>query len=407
MLDDALTDAAAKVVARRYFDANGVGPQDVDIDSFEFVYDETNETYRLTVIGRIKTTVLGIMGQDYMPVNIVAEAKVAPPRTLEVVLVLDNTDSMAGQKIDDLRAAANELVDAIMSNSSNEVLVGLVPFATHVRVGMSREYEPWLDVPADDSYERTECEVDEAAATSAGCTEQDAICYDDGVAYSCTEWICPNEDPAPEVCTVYDQPTEWLGCVGSRDYPMNIRDEDLLTLRVPGVLNHAATSGDCAAEILPMTTNKLDVLSAISAMNADGETYIPGGLTWGLRLISNTEPFTEGASYADISAANGIKAIVLMTDGENTKSPNPWDGAHYSSDDTLADDYTIEMCDEIKGKGITLYTIAFEITNADTLSMVQDCATNAGAYFNASNASELSDAFDTIGKSLTELALTK
>ena len=403
--NETLTDAEAALIARRYFDSNARNAASTMIDEFEF--EAEDDVFKLKVVGRVKTTLLGISGQEWMPINIANEAKVAPPRALEVVLVLDNTDSMAGQKMDDLKSAATDLVTELMADVDNEVKVGIVPFATHVRIGMSRASEPWLSIPPDDSYERTECEIDEVGASNAGCFEQDTTCYDDGVPYDCTEWICPNNDPPPETCNTYTQGETWLGCVGSRTHPLNIQDTDFLSDPVPGVLNHDDSSGDCPLEILPMTVQKTDVLDHIDAMHIWGETYIPGGLSWGLRLISSAAPFSEGATYDDMDAQSGVKAIVLMTDGENTRSPNPWDGRHYSDDDMEADQYTIELCDEIKSHGIVLYTIAFEVTDSNTLAMVEDCATNPSAYFGADNASELADAFGLIGNNLVELALTK
>lgn len=406
ILDDSLTIANAEEIARRYFDANGATGTNVEIQSFSFVYDAAAKVYRLTVQGRMKTTLMGITGYDWAPINIVTEAAIAPPRALEVVLVLDNTGSMSGQKIVDLRDAATSMVNAIMADTNNEVLVGVVPFAKHVNMGRARGGEPWLDVPADYSYDRQSCSVDEDEAEEEGCTEQSSTCYNnEGNAYSCIKWQCPGGGNAPTTCTTVEQPITWEGCVGSRDHPWNIRDEQFDTRPVPGVLNHPG-GPDCPNIVLPMTDNKTDVLAAINAMSAWGDTYIPSGLTWGLRLVSSPDPFSEGDMYESVQAQAGIKAIVLMTDGENTASPHS-NGSHYNNNVAQADQYTLELCDEIKSKDIILYTVAFDITNSDTLDMISNCATNPDAYFNAADANALSDAFGVIGNSLTELALTK
>lgn len=57
--------------------------------------------------------------------------------------------------------------------------------------------------------------------------------------------------------------------------------------------------------------------SAINALVADGNTVIPAGLLWGWRVLSQTVPFTQGAPYDD---EKWIKALVLLTDGENMVS---------------------------------------------------------------------------------------
>lgn len=407
MSDATLTQAEAEVIARRYVDANVANNADLTIESFSFAHDDVSELFRINVVGSMKTTLLGVIGRKSLPIEVTAEAMASSPGVLELVLVLDNTDSMSGQKMTDLKAASLNLVEEVMEPVDNTAKVGIVPFGTHVRVGMSRAGAYWLSVPPDSSYQRDICTVDTAAASNEGCSEQTTTCDSDGMPYSCTQWVCPDGDPAPETCTMHTQHQEWLGCVGSRDHPLNIRDESFVSDRVPGVLNWSGTSGDCPEEIFPMSTDRASVITKINSLSTTGRTYIPGGLTWGLRLISSSEPFTEGASYADIAAVNGVKAIVLMTDGHNTNSPDPWSGAHYGDDAALANSYTLEVCTEIKSAGIHLYTIAFEVTDVDTQTMLTDCASSSATFYNATNAGELSDAFAAIGNNLTELALTR
>jgi len=405
-LDGTLTDEQAMQLARDYFDANYTQSIGISIDMFDFTTDPATETFRLTITGGIKTSIMGVVGAEELPIDIISEAKYAPGRPLEVVMVLDNTGSMSGQKIDDLKDAAEELVDVLMQDTNNEVLVGLVPFSTHVNIGKSRGSAFWLDIPADSSYDRNQCTVDTPTATAEGCTSTPNTCYNsEGQPYSCPDWSCPDGEPAPTTCGTTTVQTTWEGCVGSRDHPLNVQDADFVTDPVPGVLNNVGVP-DCPGEILPMTTEKSDVEDEIAAMGSRGNTYIPGGLTWGLRLISSMEPFTEGETYANIQSEEGVKAIVLMTDGENTKSPSP-NGSHYRSNVSEADQYTAELCDEIKAQDIVLYTVAFEITDANTLNMIEDCATDSDSYFNANDADALSAAFESIGASLTELALTR
>lgn len=403
--NDALTDAQLTTIARKYFDANRAGVGEIAIDTFDFNFDAATKSATLTAHGQMKTALLGVVGKPFMDVNIDTGAEIAKPRALEVVLALDNTGSMDGTKIADLRNSAADLVDAIMADTDNEVLVGLVPFARHVQIGMSRAGEPWLAVPPDGSWTENACTVDTPAATAAGCSEGPSTCYYDGVPYSCNEWTCPSGSP-PTTCSIVNHPTTWLGCVGSRAHPLNIEDRDFLATPIPGIANDAAWPGDCPNELTPMTLDKAALLAKVAAMGVSGETYVPGGLFWAQALISAEAPFTEGKSYAAMTNDGGVKAIVLMTDGENTASPSGA-GDHYAADEAEADAYTTELCDEIKGKGVILYAIAFDVTDAATQTMLRDCATSPDAYFNASDATALSDAFGEIGNNLQELALTR
>lgn len=402
MGDDAMTDAQAQAIARKHFDANRAALGEVEIDNFDFTYDPATKIADLAVSGRVKTALLGVVGRHYLEIDILTEVEAVKPRALEVMLVLDNTWSMDGPKIVSLRSSAAALVDTIMADTDNEVKVGLVPFSTHVNMGMAREFEPWLDIPGPSSYDATECSVDAAAASAAGCSEGPSTCYSDGLPYSCTAWSCPVGD-APEICTTTPTPISWKGCVGSRPNPLNVQDQDFLSQPVPGVLN---AGRDCPEEVMPMTIDKAAVEARIAAMTPQGDTYIPGGLFWGLAMISSDVPFTEGKPFDVMAADGGVKAIVLMTDGKNSVSPS-WNGSHYDPNVAQSDGYTTDLCDEIKSKGIIVYTIAFEVADAATQALLEGCATSADAFFNAEDAGDLAAAFGEIGNSLQELALTR
>jgi hypothetical protein len=186
-----------------------------------------------------------------------------------------------------------------MAGADNETKVGVVPFARHVNLGMSRAGEAWLQIDANGVWNENVCTVDAAAATASGCSEVASTCYWDGAPYSCMLWQCPSGDP-PQTCSITSHVTSWYGCVGSRDHPLNIEDRDYASDPVPGVNN--AGGPDCPTEVTPMTTSKSTVQNAINAMTVGGDTYIAGGLFWGQALISHEEPFAEGKSYEDLQA---------------------------------------------------------------------------------------------------------
>ena len=67
--------------------------------------------------------------------------------------------------------------------------------------------------------------------------------------------------------------------------------------------------------IQALTNVKAPVLTTINNMQASGYTHVAEGVGWGLRVISPGVPFTEGVDYSDEEIT---KAMVLLTDGENT-----------------------------------------------------------------------------------------
>ena len=401
LLNDAMTDEAATELARRHFEANARLRPDTHLDTFDFVFDEAAGKFTLAITGTVDTTLLAVAGRKTMPLNILSEAKVAPPRVLEAVLVLDNTNSMNGAKMDALKESASDLIDTIMADTDNTVKVGIVPFSTYVNVGLSHRSDSWITVPADHSETNYICGNDYPDIVYSNCHEVTDTCVNDGVPYSCTWESCDVDYGTPvEVCSNQTTDYTWNGCVGSRNYPLNVKDEDFATNRVPGLLNDW-----CTAEVLPLTENKAAVKSKISSLYVQGDTYIPTGLTWGLRLISADAPFTEGTSYADLESDAGVKAIILMTDGANTRSPQYPD--HWGDNVSLANTLTLEICDEIKSKKIFIHTIAFEVTDSTIQNLLRNCASDPSDFYDAGDEAELAAAFNSIGDDLQRLALTR
>ena len=180
----------------------------------------------------------------------------------------------------------------------------------------------------------------------------------------------------------------------SRNYPLNLSDDNPTT-PYPALMNQT-----CGSAIVPLTTNKTTVKSAINAMTASGETYIPAGLVWGLNLLSPSQPFTEADPY-DSANRKPRKALVLMTDGVNTKSMTSTTvGTHTGSSTTQANDYTAKICANVKGKNIEVYTIALMVTDSAVQSMLQACATSGENFFNATDTAALETAFKKIAMSL-------
>ena len=397
-----MTVEEAKEVAMQYFTANGGGAVGIDLDDFEFEFDEATKTFSLRVTGEFETSLLKIAKMDSIPISIHTEAKVAAPKVLEVALVVDNTYSMTGTKITALKSAANDLVDIILDETNEEeVKISLVPFSQYVNVGIDRRVEDWIDIEDDYSTTEYRCSISYPDLTRTNCTTETRTCYRDGIPYDCNYTTCEYDYGEPqETCSDRTYNYVWNGCVGSRGYPLNIEDDQYGVTQVPGLANYS-----CPQELLPLTSDKTAIETAIEAMYPQGETYIPSGLTWGHRVLSSRAPFTEGFSQSDDAADGGKKVLILMTDGANTKSPNyPY---HSYSDGVLSNQLTEELCNNIKDDEIEIYTIAFEVTDPTIGDILSACASAPSYYFMAMDAAALGRTFEAIGGELHALALTK
>ena len=100
----------------------------------------------VSATAEIPTAFLGITGKDKWTIT-VNSGVFRKETKLEVVMVLDNTGSMAGSKLAAMKSAANTLVDTLFGSDqvSDKVKIGLVPFANAVNVNVPSN-TPWLDV---------------------------------------------------------------------------------------------------------------------------------------------------------------------------------------------------------------------------------------------------------------------
>jgi Flp pilus assembly protein TadG len=94
----------------------------------------------VTVSGTVSTTLLRLVGIDTLPfaAQATAEASDTLPNSVEALLVLDNTGSMAsGGKMKSLKTASKNFVDTIYGdkNTRDGFAVGILPYNTMVNVG--------------------------------------------------------------------------------------------------------------------------------------------------------------------------------------------------------------------------------------------------------------------------------
>ncbi len=190
----------------------------------------------------------------------------------------------------------------------------------------------------------------------------------------------------------------------------------------------------CAMQpILALTNDKTTILAKINALNPAGNTHIPVGLGWGWRLVSPEAPYTEAVAYTNTAFQ---KAIVLMTDGDNTMpaQDSTLNASDYTTYGYAAQakmgagiDTTSEMeaemgtapppatnslsrtCAAIKANNIRLYTIAVQINNTGTKDMLKACATTVQSqqlYFDATDNASLEAAFAAIATDLSNLRIS-
>jgi Flp pilus assembly protein TadG len=159
-------------------------------------------------------------------------------------------------------------------------------------------------------------------------------------------------------------------------------------------------------------------------------TFIPSGLIWGWHVLSPGIPYTEGTKPGDEYYEETVKAIVLLTDGENdVTADDNHNKSRYSSYNYVAttlsgahrlgsnanaaisalDTKTASLCTNVKNAKIRLYTITFGNLDTTTRTLMQNCATvdeGEELYYHAPTSADLDDIFERIGKDLSRVHLS-
>jgi len=402
---------------------------------------------------------LGLVGISSMDTRVASQAT-RKQLFIEVAMVLDNSGSMNSfNRMDNLKTAASNATEILFDGqaTSTTTKIGIVPFTSFVNIGANNAGAAWIDVAgnssiASDNFDDDDDEstpffgpVDRLALYNQINNAQWGGCVD---ARPHTQTTGPGanldtDDTTPNVAvadTLFvpsfspDTPNSWS--TWQSDYENDTggtcppligasdRERQERLCKYDGNINTSSwgPNFDCpSARVLPLSDQKQDILDAIDDMNASGATNIHMGAIWGFRVVSPTEPFNEGRDYDP----DTLKALIIMTDGENTMySSGNMNGASYYSPYGFPyngrigavgwsnaqlrgemNNRTIESCNNAKAENIVVYTIGLNPPNATTQSMLEDCASSLAQAFFPAAPSELDDVFAEIANNLSSLRL--
>jgi Flp pilus assembly protein TadG len=133
--------------ARAFFAANyrdGLMGSDITAADIDIQVDSNAEFITVTAQTSMPTTFMRIFGKDTVSVSAQSVIQRVTSGS-EIALVMDNTGSMSGTKIDTMKAAAQDLVDIVFGDAEryDELWFSLVPYTSTVNVGASNS--GWVD----------------------------------------------------------------------------------------------------------------------------------------------------------------------------------------------------------------------------------------------------------------------
>lgn len=123
----------------------------------------------------------------------------------------------------------------------------------------------------------------------------------------------------------------------------------------------------------------------VNALPASGGTDSTDAFSWAFDNVSAAKEINQH------KAKNGQEPqryIVFMTDGDN----------NYSA----ADSSTKRLCDDAKGAGVQVYTVAFAAPKRGK-ELLSYCATSSAHFFDAQSSADLISAFKSIGEQASQV----
>jgi hypothetical protein len=394
------------------------------------VIDPATSSVRPVLSTSIETPFLSFLGTEELEVSVFTRGAVAAPteqgtKALELSVMLDVSGSMAGQKIIDMKAAAQDFLDIVMPNdlAVDNRRVGLVPFSERVNIGSyasaATGFAPtaqiqtgwttnvvfdtsstsWLSLSSCASRVRSVTEF--SGLTSTQAQNHCRNSYQTRVRSGQTQYRTPQTE---EVDVPVISTRHLRTCVTERQGTERYTDAAPASGRFVGVHSpgsslsnqYASSTNNCSIpQIRTLTTDKQALKDHIASFGTYNGTAGHTATAWSWYMLSPewNRFWTQGeGDVAEYDNPEVIKAAVLMTDGEyNSNWVNP-----------TASEQAVAICTAMKAKGITVYTIGFDISsdpNNLARQTLISCASPGRHYF-PYDGQALRQAFNEIGSSL-------
>jgi hypothetical protein len=430
-------DSAAEAEGEKFFNFNfpegtmGTPAVALDID-----VNETNtDVVEVSASTTVPTSMMRIFGKESMAVSVSCNADQDFVHN-DIMLVLDVTGSMncrvgtncsyqsskqTDSRLDALRDAAGALYRAL-EDADDEIVIryGFMPYSMTVNVGKTTGFNrQWFRSPG--SYHRCSNPTNESD--------------------TCNNW--GSDISGPTRSTSYWTSSSFSGCIEERrswsqrtasnitiSQDVTVEDIDHVTTTNDNLkwqeYDTSTTRGEVGlysnlARFCPQPARKLAEIGSESDFNdavedvtgsVGGYTNHDLGIMWGMRFLSSTGMFAS-ENPEERGEMRVDKHLVFMTDGEMTADNNNYSAFGIparrnrmnGSGSLVAKHQTrfLNACNRARQMGMTVWVIALDASSTD----ISACASGEDHYFEADDSDSLEDAFDTIGKEIGKLRLTR
>ncbi len=211
---------------------------------------------------------------------------------------------------------------------------------------------------------------------------------------------CGTRTSSPPVRLDFNNWQTWQGCLWDRDQDGN-RDTGPLGVDV-GNINTLYPAVTCRsnnlARMMPLVdvrTNTTQLVTALRSMQPSGNTNLTIGTSWGTNMLVPGAPLSTAAAPDPQRPLR--RFMILLTDGDNTENRRTGNQGEIDARARLA-------CAAAKQQGITIYAVRVIEGNR---SLLQECASGPGFYYEVSNASQLAPVFQAIAGQIGSIRLTQ
>ncbi len=376
---DGITEAEILAEAKRYFDSYvpDIQMAGLSLSNFRISAEmDANRVEALVDVG-LPTLFGGLAG--FSSFDFVRSSSATYRATkIELSLVVDVTGSMCdvppvvgdppcagGAKLDALKTAANDMVDALFESDPRvgAVKVALIPYSASVNAG------PYSGAVSNGAS--TDGCVVERSGPNAFTNAHPSAVNQLGVSDSATAW--------------------YYSCLTPDVVPLTDLSSNAARTAFKDSINNLAAYGGTAGHI---------------------------GAAWGWYMLSpEWGPVWPANAARPYDPARVIKAVVLMTDGmfnvayDNGGEVNPWPDplAADSAEPGSSGNQALSICNAMRNPGdathaIRIYTVAFQAP-PEAEALLRTCSGDSN-FYDAATASQLNNAFKDIVKKLNSLRVT-
>jgi Flp pilus assembly protein TadG len=170
---------------------------------------------------------------------------------------------------------------------------------------------------------------------------------------------------------------------------------------------------DCPASVIqPLTSNRKTLTDLINGLRAEGGTAGQIGLAWGWYTVSDTFNSLWPTYFAGPkNAAETIKSVILMTDGEfNVAYCSGVTAGDIDCNATNGNPFAqaTALCTKMKADGVIVYTVGFQMgSDKNAAAILQSCASGPGRAYLPETGDDLSKNFAEIGQDITRLRISR